>query len=52
MHRALAEDRLGALRSAVERLTAEQRRRNRLLAALLVVALAALILLGIGLLQA
>src|SRR5207237_5624700 len=52
MHRALADDRLGALRSAVQRLTAEQRRRNRLLAALLVVALAALILLGIGLLQA
>src|SRR5437764_14141582 len=52
MHWAIAEDRLGALRLAVGRRTSEQRRRNRLFAALLVVALAALILLGSGLLQA
>ena len=49
LHRALAEDRLGGLRIAVERLTAQNARRNRLLAALLAVALAVLILLGIGL---
>jgi ubiquinone biosynthesis protein len=49
VHRALAEDRIGALRAAVERLTAEHARRNRLLAALLAVALAALILAGVRL---
>src|SRR5919204_3425263 len=48
-HRALAEDRLGALREALERLSAENARRNDLLLALLVVAIAALVLLGIGL---
>jgi ubiquinone biosynthesis protein len=47
VHRALAEDRLGALRTALERLSAENVRSNRLLAALLVVAVVALILLGI-----
>src|SRR2546430_1954480 len=49
MHRALAEDRLGALRLAVERLATENARRNDLLAALFVVVLVALILLGIRL---
>jgi ubiquinone biosynthesis protein len=49
VHRALAEDRLAELRGAVERLRAEHGRRNRLLLALLIVALAALVLLGIGL---
>jgi ubiquinone biosynthesis protein len=50
VHRALAEDRLGALREALERLTAENARRNDLLLALLVVAIVGLILLGTGLL--
>ena len=49
VHRALAEDRLGALRLAVERLATENARRNDLLAALFVVVLVALILLGIRL---
>jgi ubiquinone biosynthesis protein len=49
VHRALAEDRLGALRLSIERLSAENARRNDLLAALLVVVIVALILLGIGL---
>jgi ubiquinone biosynthesis protein len=49
VHRALAEDRLGALRVALERLAAEDSRRNDLLAALLVVLVVGLILLGIGL---
>jgi len=49
VHRALAEDRLGALRVSVERLAAENARRNDLLAALLVVLVVGLILLGIGL---
>jgi ubiquinone biosynthesis protein len=49
LHRALAEDRLGSLRSAVERLASENARRNDLLTALLVVAVVALILLGVGL---
>jgi ubiquinone biosynthesis protein len=44
MHRALAEDRTGPLTAAVERLAAENARRNDLLAALLVVLTAALIL--------
>jgi ubiquinone biosynthesis protein len=34
VHRALAEDRLGALREVLERLAAQNARRNRLLAAL------------------
>src|SRR5207237_10217860 len=37
LHRALAEDRLGALRLSIERLTAENARRNALLGALLAV---------------
>src|SRR5438874_6408594 len=49
VHRALAEDRLGPLRFAVDRLTAEQVRRNRLLTLLLVVAVVALALLGLRL---
>lgn len=49
LHRVLAEDRLGDLRAALERLTVEHARRNRLLAALLVVAFVAVILLGVGL---
>ena len=44
LHRALAEDRLGSLRTALERLTAENARRNRLLWALLVVLAAGLAL--------
>jgi ubiquinone biosynthesis protein len=44
VHRALSEDRLGALQAAVDRLAAENARRNDLLTALLVAALAALIL--------
>jgi len=50
VHRALADDRLGELRASVERLTAENARRNDLLTALLVAALAALILSVAGLL--
>ena len=42
LHRLLAEDRAGGLQAAIERLAAEYRRRNRLLAALLVLAAAAL----------
>jgi ubiquinone biosynthesis protein len=49
LHRALAEDRLGSLRVAVDRLASENARRNDLLSALLVVAVVALVLLGIGL---
>ena len=49
LHRALAEDRLGSLRTAVDRLASENARRNDLLTALLVVVVVALILLGIGL---
>jgi len=48
VHRALADDRLGALRASVERLAAENARRNDLLTVLLVVLLAALVLSGIG----
>lgn len=48
VHRALADDRLGALRASVERLAAENARRNDLLTALLVVVLAALVLSGLG----
>jgi len=50
VHRALAEDRLVELRASVERLTAENARRNDLLTALLVAVLAALILSVAGLL--
>jgi ubiquinone biosynthesis protein len=45
VHRALAEDRLGALRSALEVISAQNARRNRLLAALIaVIALAVVVL--------
>ena len=45
VHRALAEDRLGALRSALEGIAAQNVRRNRLLAALIaVIALAVVVL--------
>ena len=47
VHRTLTEDRLGALRLAVDRLAAEQARRNRLIALLVVVAVVALALLGL-----
>ncbi len=49
VHHALAEDRLGALEGALERLAAENARRNDLIAALLVVTTAALILLAVSL---
>ena len=48
-HRALAEDRLAALRGAVERLAAESARRNHLLAALLIVVVAGIIIFGLRL---
>ncbi len=44
LHRLLAEDRAGGLQAVLERLSAENRRRNRLLAGLLAVAAAALVL--------
>jgi len=47
VHRALAEDRLGAVRESIERLTAENARRNDLLLALLVAVLAGMVLLAI-----
>jgi ubiquinone biosynthesis protein len=43
VHRALAEDRLGGLRDALERLAAENERRNDMLSALLIVAVVALL---------
>jgi len=52
VHRALAEDRLAELKLSVEALKAEGRRRNRLLAAILVALLAGLVLLGFRLFQA
>jgi len=48
-HRALAEDRLAGLRAALERLAAENARRNHLLAALLVVVLVGVVILGLRL---
>jgi ubiquinone biosynthesis protein len=47
VHRALAQDRLGELRGAVERLAEENARRNDILTALLAVTLAALIVVAI-----
>jgi len=44
LHQLLAEDRAGGLQAALERLSAENRRRNRLLAGLLVVGGALLVL--------
>jgi len=43
-YRALADDRLGALRDAVERLTAQNKRRNDLLTAILAVLAAAVVI--------
>jgi ubiquinone biosynthesis protein len=50
LHRLLAEDRLGSLHAALERLAAENRRRNDLLAALLAMAAAALAFAAVALL--
>jgi ubiquinone biosynthesis protein len=47
VHRALAEDRLGALQTAVEQLTQQNARRNRLLAALLAAIILAIVLLAL-----
>jgi ubiquinone biosynthesis protein len=46
VHRALSEDRTGALRAALERIAAENARRNRILSGFLVVAVLALALLA------
>jgi ubiquinone biosynthesis protein len=50
LHRALAEDRVGPLREALERLAAESERRNDMLSAALVVAMIGLILAAVALL--
>jgi ubiquinone biosynthesis protein len=50
LHRALAEDRVGPLRDALERLAAESERRNDMLSAALVVAMIGLILAAVALL--
>ena len=47
VHRALAEDRLGALRESIERLNAENARRNDLLLGVLVALLAGIVLFAI-----
>ena len=47
VHRALAEDRLGALRSALEVISAQNVRRNRLLAALIAVITLAVVVLAL-----
>jgi ubiquinone biosynthesis protein len=47
LHRTLAEDRLGTLRNSVERLAAENARRNDILLGLLVVAALAVVLLAL-----
>jgi len=46
-HRALAEDRLGALHHAVERLAAENARRNHILTGFLIIAALAVVLLAL-----
>jgi ubiquinone biosynthesis protein len=48
-HRALAEDRLGALRQAAERLAAENARRNRILTGFLMIAALGVLLLALHL---
>jgi ubiquinone biosynthesis protein len=48
LHRLLAEDRAGGLHAAIERLVAENRRRNDLLAALLAVLAAGVILVAVS----
>ena len=50
LHRLLAEDRMGGLQAALERLAAENRRRNDLLAALVAMAAAALAFAALALL--
>ena len=50
VHRLLQEDRLGALQQAVERLSAENQRRNRLLNAIALAAAAMLAVLALALL--
>ncbi|HEY7238078.1 MAG TPA: ubiquinone biosynthesis regulatory protein kinase UbiB, partial [Burkholderiales bacterium] len=50
-HRALAEDRLGALQRATERLAAENARRNRILAGFLMITALGVLLLALVLLQ-
>jgi ubiquinone biosynthesis protein len=50
LHRLLAEDRMGGLQAALERLAAENRRRNDLLAALVAMAAAALAFVALTLL--
>jgi len=47
-HRALAEDRLGALHHAVERLAAENARRNHILTGFLIIAALAVVLLALA----
>jgi len=49
VHRALAEDRLGAVRASLDRLAEENARRNDLLSAFLVLAAAALVLVAVTL---
>jgi len=49
VHRALAEDRLGAVRASLDRLAEENARRNDLLTAFLVLAAAALVLVAVTL---
>jgi ubiquinone biosynthesis protein len=49
VHRALAEDRLGALHVELERIAAQNARRNRLLAALLILMTLGLVLFALNL---
>jgi ubiquinone biosynthesis protein len=49
VHRALAEDRLGALHAAIEHLSAQNVRRNRLLSGLIILFAVALVLLALNL---
>lgn len=50
VHRALAEDRLGPIRDALERLAQENARRNDLVSALIVMTGALVVVVAIGLL--
>jgi ubiquinone biosynthesis protein len=50
VHQLLAQDRLGAVQSALERLTAEQRRRNEMLGVLVILAVTGLALVTLALL--
>jgi len=49
VHRALAEDRLGAMRAALEKLARENARRNNLISALLLVLVALVVVAGVAL---